>query len=151
MISGDKRAVPVFVEDLTKTYNHLKERVRVTQEEERASAEGKEQIQLVPESADQTISFNVPDGPPPEELVYEGPDADSIDIEEVRKALQLRWDVFDSFPENLQEALKSNSLDKVNVVLGEMDVPTAEDVVAKLDVAGILNFASGGIRDETGQ
>ncbi|KAF9019004.1 hsp90-like protein [Hymenopellis radicata] len=151
MISGDKRAVPVFVEDMNKTYSHLKERVLVTQAEERASAEGKEQIQLVPESADQTISFNVPDGPPPEELVYEGPDADTIDIEEVRKALQLRWDVFDSFEEDLKEALKSNSLDKVNVVLGEMDVPTAEDVVNKLDMGGILNFASGGIRDETGR
>lgn len=151
MISGDKRAIPVFVDDVDKTYAHLKERVRITKAEEAAANEGKEQIQLVPESADQTISFNVPDGPPPEELVYEGPDAETVDINEVRKALQFRWDVYESFPEDLKEALSANSLDAVNAVLGEMDVATAEDVVTKLDVAGILNFASGGIRDETGR
>ncbi|KAK0201819.1 Cdc37 N terminal kinase binding-domain-containing protein [Desarmillaria ectypa] len=151
MISGDKRAEKVFVEDVEKTYTLLKHRVKVSNEEE-AAVGGREQIQLVPESSDQSISFNVPDGPPPEELVYEGPDAESVDIEEVRKALQLRWDVFQSFPKKLQDALKENSLNRVNKVLGDMEVPEAETVVQQLDIAGILNFADGGsIRDETGQ
>lgn len=151
MISGDKRAEKVFVEDVEKTYALLKHRVKISNEEE-AAVGGREQIQLVPESGDQSISFNVPDGPPPEELVYEGPDAESIDIEEVRKALQLRWDVFQSFPKKLQDALKENSLNRVNKVLGDMEIPEAEAVVQQLDIAGILNFADGGsIRDETGK
>lgn len=150
MIQGDKRAIPVFVDDVNKTYNHLKERVRITKEEE-SQAPGREQIQLVPESGDQTISFNVPDGPPPEELVFEGPNAESVDIEDVRKALQMRWEVFESFSEEFKEALKSNSLDAVNEVLAEMEVPEAEEVVRMLDTVGILNFASSDIKDETGK
>lgn len=71
-------------------------------------------------------------------------------MEEVRKVLQMRWDVFQGFKPELQEALKSQELDRVNKVLGDMKVDEAEDVVKMLDLAGILNF-SGGIRDETGK
>ncbi|KAF9468496.1 hsp90-like protein [Collybia nuda] len=145
MISGDERAEKVFVNDVENTYNHLVTRVKVSQEEAEAQ---QEQIQLVPENPDQSITFNVPDGPPPEELVFEGPGAEEMDIDELRKALQFRWDVFEAFPQNLQEALKGGNLVDVNKVLGEMDVPTAEAVVQQLDMAGILSFAEGGIRDE---
>ncbi|KAJ3881749.1 Cdc37 N terminal kinase binding-domain-containing protein [Lentinula edodes] len=148
MISGDKRAEKVFLDDVESTYNHLRGRVEASKQEELA---GKEQIQLVPESPDQTIGFNVPEGPPPEKLVLEGPGTEDMDIEEVKKALQLRWDVFTSFPEHLQKALQEGSLEGVNKVLGDMDVAEAEDVVQKLDIAGILSFAEGGIRDETGK
>lgn len=146
MIASDPRAETVFVNDMESTYKHLVERVRVTQEEESI---GKEQIQLVPENPNQTISFNVPDGPPPDDLVLEGPGTESMDLEEVRKALQFRWEVFDAFPEELQEALKIGALDAVNKVLGDMEVSEAESVVQQLDMAGILSFAEGGIRDET--
>lgn len=148
MISGGKAAEKVFVDDFENTYAHLASRVKATQEEQSA---GREQIQLVPENPNVSISFNVPDGPPPEELVLEGPGTAGMDIEEVRKALQMRWDIFDSFPEDLQIALKNGGLDGVNQVLGDMEVPAAEDVVQKLDMAGILSFAEGGIRDATGQ
>ncbi|KAF8061702.1 Cdc37 N terminal kinase binding-domain-containing protein [Lyophyllum atratum] len=148
MISGDPRAESVFVNDMEGTYQHLAERVNISLKEE-AESSGKEQIQLVPENPEQTISFNVPDGPPPEELVLEGPETEGLDIEEVRKALQFRWDVFEAFPQDFQEALKKGELDAVNKVLGEMDVYTAESVVQQLDMAGILSFAQGGIRDET--
>jgi hypothetical protein len=60
---------------------------------------GREQIQLVPSGEGTTVSFNVPEGPPPEHLVLEGPGTEDMDIEEVRKALQMRWDVFCGFPE----------------------------------------------------
>jgi hypothetical protein len=60
---------------------------------------GREQIQLVPSGEGTTISFNVPEGPPPEHLVLEGPGTEDMDIGEVRKALQMRWDVFCGFPE----------------------------------------------------
>lgn len=148
MISGDKRAEKVFLDDVEKTYDHLCGRVEKSKEEELIG--GKEQIQLVPESADQTISFNVPNGPPPEHIVLEGPGTEDMDIEEVRKALQFRWEVFSAFPENLRKALESGSLDSVNKVLADMEVEEAEGVVERLDMAGILNFAEGGIRDETG-
>ncbi|KDR82905.1 hypothetical protein GALMADRAFT_238552 [Galerina marginata CBS 339.88] len=147
MINGDKRALKVFVDDVESTYKHLVDRVKITQEEQQ---EAREQIQLVPENPSQTISFNVPDGPPPEELVLEGPGTEGLDIEEVRKALQFRWDVFQGFSPEMQEALQSGGLDGVNKVLGEMDVAEAEALVNSLDVAGVLNFAEGGIRDQTG-
>ncbi|KAG5652897.1 hypothetical protein H0H81_003261 [Sphagnurus paluster] len=148
MIAADPRAESVFVNDVEGTYAHLVERVSLSLKEQ-AESSGKEQIQLVPENPEQTISFNVPDGPPPEDLVVEGPEAEKLDIEEVRKALQFRWEIFKAFPENLQEALKIGKLDAVNKVLGDMDVETAEGVVQQLDMTGILNFADGGIRDET--
>ncbi|EEB86788.1 hypothetical protein MPER_16123 [Moniliophthora perniciosa FA553] len=74
-----------------------------------------------------------------------------MDIEEVRKALQYRWEVFQEFPQPLQTALTENSLQKVNEVLASMDVNEAESIVGRLDAAGILSFAEGGIRDETGR
>ena len=148
MVSGDKRALKVFVDDVENTYEHLVNRVKINKEE--SQNESREQIQLVPENPDQTISFNVPDGPPPENLVLEGPGTEGLDIEEVRKALQFRWDVFQGFSPDLQEALKSGGLDGVNQVLGDLDVVEAESIVNSLDVAGILNFAEGGVRDQTG-
>lgn len=63
---------------------------------------GKEQIQLVPENPTTTITFNVPEGPPPETIVLEGPGTENMDIEEVRKALQMRWDVFEGFDEEMK-------------------------------------------------
>jgi len=150
MISGDKRAIEVFNTDVEQTWAHVKKRVAVSKEEA-AAVEGQEQIQLVAENPETTITFNVPEGPPPEDLRLEGEDMEGVDVEQVRQLLQLRWDVFESFPKDLQEALKTNDLNKVNKVLGAMPVPDAEDVVQKLDMGGILNFAEGGIRDETDQ
>lgn len=148
MISGDQRAISVFVNDVEGTYSHLKTRAKAAATE--TSDVQKEQIQLVPENPSATISFNVPDGPPPEDLRLEGPGTEDLDLEQVREALHMRWDVFQSFPEDLKAALKVGTLDEVNRVLGSMDVSVAEDVVAKLDAAGIMSFVSGGIRDETG-
>ncbi|KAH7885304.1 Cdc37 N terminal kinase binding-domain-containing protein [Phlebopus sp. FC_14] len=146
MIAGDKRAVPIFVKDVEGTYAHLVTRAAASA----AASTSKEQIQLVPETPSSTISFNVPDGPPPDDLVLEGPGTEGLDVEEVRKALHMRWSVFDGFSEKLKDALREGSLEGVNKVLGEMEVAEAEDVVAKLDMAGIMSFAEGGIRDETG-
>jgi cell division cycle protein 37 len=149
MVSGDKRAQTVFVKDVEDTYTHLVTRVLASQTSEIPG--GAEQIQLVPENPSQTISFNVPDGPPPENITLEGPGTEGMDIEEVRNALQMRWDVFDGFSEDLKEALKSGKLEGVNKCLGDMSVQEAEEVVRLLDVGGILSFAEGGIRDETGK
>lgn len=148
MITGDQRAVSVFVKDVEGTYSHLKTRAKAAAAE--TSEEQKEQIQLVPENPSATISFNVPDGPPPDDLRLEGPGTEDMEVEEVRQALQMRWDVFEGFPDDLKAALKVGTLEEVNKVLGNMDVKVAEDVVDKLDVAGIMSFMAGGVRDETG-
>jgi len=149
MISGDKRAIDVFVKDVEDTYTHLANRVKAAATEASSDPQ-KEQIQLVPENPDSSITFNVPDGPPPDDLILEGPGTEDLNIEEVRKALTMRWTVFNGFSDALKDALRDGTLEAVNQVLGEMDVTEAEDVVSKLDLAGIMSFAEGGVRDETG-
>lgn len=148
-MSGNQQAEGIFTKDVADTYRHLVERVNISKQEATAG-EGKEQIQLVAEDPDTTISFIIPDGPPPEDLRLEGPGTEDLDIEEVRKALQHRWDVFQNFPEDFREALKTEKLEDVNKVLGEKPVDEAENLVELLQLAGILNVASG-IRDETGK
>jgi cell division cycle protein 37 len=144
--SGDPRAETVFVNDWKETYAAMAKRAKKAAEE----TKGRETIQLVTENPDTTIEFNVPDGPPPENLILEGPGTEGLDIEEVRKALQTRWDIFCGFSPEFQEALKSGELEKVNDVLGKMEVPEAESVVELLNIGGIMSFAEGGVRDATG-
>jgi cell division cycle protein 37 len=131
MVGGDKRAIKIFEDDVEGTYKHVETRAKIAKEEE-AQRQGQEQIQLVPENPSQSINFNVPDGPPPEQLVLEGPGTEDLDLEEVRKALQFRWDVFKGFSPELQKALKSGGLEGVNKVLGAMDVPEAEGIVNRI-------------------
>lgn len=150
MVSGDPRALDVFIKDVEDTYNVVARRAKATKEEQ-ANQAGVEQIQLVAENPDTVISFDVPDGPPPENIVLEGPGTEDLDVEEVRKSLQTRWEIFNNFDEKFKKALMSNDLEKVNKVLGKMPVAEAEQIVGLLQVAGILNFAEGGIRDETGK
>jgi cell division cycle protein 37 len=135
----------VFLDDVEKTYAHLAKRVKLSQEEEQKG--GRETIMLQSEN-EGDITFNVPNGPPPTELVL-GEGMEDMDIEEVRKALQFRWDVFQGLPENLQAALKTEQLAEVNKVFGEMDVEGAEEILQRLDMAGIIPFSESGVRDET--
>jgi cell division cycle protein 37 len=151
MVAGGQSAQAIFRKDVEDTYQHIVKRVEIAKKEEAEAASAGEQIQLVAENPNTVISFNVPDGPPPENLVLEGPGTEDMDIEEVRNALQMRWDLFCGLPENLQEALRTNELAAVNKALGNMPVSEAENAVKALDMGGILNFADGGIRDETGR
>lgn len=151
MVQGGQSAQAIFRKDVEDTYQHIVKRVEIAKAEEAEAATAGEQIQLVAENPDTVISFNVPDGPPPEHLELEGPGTEDMDVEEVRKALQMRWDLFCGLPENLQEALKTGELAAVNKVLGNMPVNEAENAVKALDLGGILSFAEGGIRDETGR
>lgn len=151
MVAGGQNAQAIFRKDVEDTYRHIVERVEIAKREEAEAASAGEQIQLVAENPDTIISFNVPDGPPPEHLVLEGPGTEDMDVEDARNALQIRWNLFCGLPENLQEALKTNDLVAVNKVLGNMPVSEAENAVQALDMGGILNFAEGGIRDETGR
>jgi len=150
MINADPRAVSVFMKDVDDTYNHIVTRVKVNKEEEEELSKGTEQIQLVPENPDAEISFNVPDGPPPDNIKLEGPGTEGMNVEEVRKALKMQWEVFEGFEDDMQAALKSQKLDAVNKVLGSMKIDDAERVVELLQISGILSFSESGIRDQTG-
>ncbi|KIK93379.1 hypothetical protein PAXRUDRAFT_829048 [Paxillus rubicundulus Ve08.2h10] len=144
MITGDTRAVSLFVKDVEDTYANL-----ITRAAAASASTRKEQIQLVPENPNATIAFNVPEGPPPDDLILEGPGTEDLDVEQVREMLLMRWTVFEGFSDGLKDALKKGTLEGVNEVLGEMDVMEAEDVVSKLGSVGIMSFAEGGVRDET--
>ena len=151
MVAGGQNAQAIFRKDVEDTYQHIINRVEISKAEEAEASAAGEQIQLVAENPDTVISFNVPDGPPPENLVLEGPGTEGMDVEDVRKALQMRWDLFCGLPEDLQESLKTGDLTAVNKVLGNMSVSDAENAVKALDMGGILNFSEEGIRDETGR
>lgn len=148
MIAEDPQPIEVFMKDVNDTYKHIVSRVKSNKEEEEALRQGTEQIQLVPENPDAEVSFNIPEGPP-ENLKLEGPGTENMDIEEVRKMLQLQWDVFGSFEEDMKAALKSQKLESVNKVLGAMTLDDAERVVESLQISGILNFSESGVRDGT--
>ncbi|CAG8764387.1 2958_t:CDS:1, partial [Acaulospora colombiana] len=148
-MQGHAAALNVFFKDVEDTYAHLKRRVEATRDEMKASE--REQVQLVVSDPSTTISFSVPDGPPPEELVLDE-ELKHLDVEDVRKALQARWDIFQAFPKDLQKGLEANSLESVNKVLAKMDVSEAEEIVRLLSNSGIMDVADGGeVRDMTGK
>lgn len=153
MTQTQGQAAIVFFNDVLSTYTRIADRSKVLQSESNdGNADGGgEQIQLVAEDPNTIISFEVPDGPPPEHIELEGEIADSMDVEKVREILQSRWDIYQSFSDDFKKALQTKSLDEVNKVLGKMSVEEAEQIVGQLDAAGILNFESREIRDETGK
>ncbi|KAL7337041.1 Cdc37 N terminal kinase binding-domain-containing protein [Rhodotorula toruloides] len=142
MTNSNHAALRIFLDDVAKKSDCIILRAKVVAAEraEKAAAgsEGVEQIQLVPASPDQTITFEIPDGPPPENLEITGEGSKELDPQLVRDFLQKRWDIFQAFPKNLKAALSKKSLDKVNKVLGRMSVEEAEIVVEQLQEAGIL-------------
>ncbi|KAH9008711.1 hypothetical protein EDB85DRAFT_1883023, partial [Lactarius pseudohatsudake] len=135
-----------FRKDVEDAYGYIVKRAEIANQE--AVARGEELIQLIAGDPGTGVSFNVPDGPPPEHLVLEGPGIAGMDDEE---ALQIRWDIFCGLPEDLQEALNAKDLAAVNKVLKNMPVSIAENVVNALDRGGILIFSEEGIRDDTGR
>ncbi|KAA1132811.1 hsp90 co-chaperone Cdc37 [Puccinia graminis f. sp. tritici] len=150
--SGEPKAMQVFIDDVNSTYDRISKRCAVIIAERSEAPTSKEQIQLVPTNPTTSITFEVPDGPPPEnlELKTEDPaEAEQLDVEEVRKFLWDRWNTFNQFPKKLQKALKSKKLDQVNLVIGDMEIPEAEKIVQDLDRVGILCFTEGGIIDKT--
>lgn len=157
MTSADQTALNVFLTDISQTSQRIIARARVVAAERLATkakaeaSEGKEQIQLVSSNPDTVITFELPDGPPPENLEITGPEAESLDPVLVRQFLQRRWDIFQAFPEDLKKALKTKELKKVNKVLGRMEVDVAEAIVEGLQEGGILAFEEGGVRDDTGK
>lgn len=143
----------MFTADLEQTYTRIATRtVEMAAESAGEGPDGeREQIQLVAEDPNIEISFNLPDGPPPETIRIEGEGAEQMDMEEVKAFLQRKWEIFEEFPENLRKALKSEKLTEVNKVLGNMKVAQAEEIVGLMQEGGMLSFSEKGVRDMTNQ
>ena len=137
MISANPKSIKMFKEDFTTTYARIESRTKEMIAEESV---GREQIQLVAEDPSTQITFNLPDGPPPTELRVEGEGAQDMDIEQVRAFLQMKWDIFEGFDEEMKRALRTEKLDEVNKVLGGMKVEEAEQVVELMQEGGMLSF-----------
>ena len=152
-MATNKDALRVFQNDVDQTWARIESRSGEMAAERAAagvnSAGEREQIQLVAQDPSTTITFETPDGPPPDEITIEGEGSEEMDPEKVRQFLQRRWEIFESFPKNLKKALQSKSLEEVNKVLGKMAVDEGEETVQLLDEAGILSFSSKDIVDKT--
>ncbi|OCF76559.1 cell division cycle protein 37 [Kwoniella mangroviensis CBS 8886] len=148
MISHNPKSIEMFVQDFNQTYSRIAQRTAEMIAEEAAAGE-REQIQLVAEDPSMEIGFNLPEGPPPDDLRLEGEGTEEMDIEQVKLFLQRKWDIFQNFPESFRNALKTEKLDEVNKVLGKMKVAEAEEVVELLQEGGMLSFSEKGVRDMT--
>ncbi|KAI1771289.1 hypothetical protein F4818DRAFT_429596 [Hypoxylon cercidicola] len=119
------QAQDVFYKDVQDTYYRIKNRaaeINAQREADGGSGEGVEQIQLHAVEPGTEIKIKIP----PEKSEDEG---------EKRGR-----EIFEGFAPDMQKALESGSLDKVNEVLGKMKVADAEEVVGLLSEAGILSL-----------
>lgn len=112
---------------MNETYGRIKTRAYELSKEGGASNDpaGVEQIQLHAVDPNTKITINLP----------QPNSQEPIEIE-ARK-------IFDSFSEEMQKALASESLDEVNKVLGKMSVEDAEVVVEQLGESGMLSLEQG--------
>lgn len=117
MIEHIQPAEQGFLKDVHDTYAHVVRRVEETKPEPTTS--DRETIQLVPESDIADIAWFIPEGPPPEDLVLEGPGTEDLDVEEVREVLQTQWSIYQSLSNPVQEALQAHSLDRLNKAMLE--------------------------------
>lgn len=121
------QASTLFRNDVNETYNKIKVRAAELAKDPSASNDpaGVEQIQLHAVDPNTKITINIP----PEEST-------DPEIVEARS-------IFESFADDLQKALLSESLDEVNKVLGKMPIEEAEGVVDKLGQGGLLSLEEG--------
>ncbi|EGC48043.1 conserved hypothetical protein [Histoplasma capsulatum var. duboisii H88] len=123
--SRDHKASILFHNDVTETYGKMKTRAAELAKNSGGNPVEVEQIQLHAVDPNTKLNIKIPS---PEDT-----NPDSV----------VAMEAFKSFPPNLQRALKSESLDEVNKVLGKMSVEEAEGVVDKLGSSGILTMEEG--------
>ncbi|CAI7607028.1 unnamed protein product [Penicillium bialowiezense] len=122
----DHRASTLFHNDVNETYGRIKTRTaELSKEGSGDDSAGVEQIQLHAVDPNTKITINLP----------AANSEDPTEIE-VRK-------IFDAFPQDLQKALETESLDEVNKVLGKMSIEEAELVVEALGNGGMLSLEEG--------
>jgi cell division cycle protein 37 len=131
----DHQASKLFNDDVSTTYNKIKERAAelAKQKAEEIDGGGVEQIQLHAVDPGTEITINIP--PPIPTSLKEGSTLPPPSEDEIAAR-----QIFESFPPGLQRALESGKLDEVNRVLGKMSVSEAEEVVQKLGDGGMLNL-----------
>lgn len=120
------QAQDIFFKDVQETYGKIKNRAtEINAQRAKDAADGKpdgvEQIQLHAVEPGTVINIRVPE-------------KDSTDPGE-----QAARAIFEGFSAEMKAALETGSLDKVNMVLGEMDIAEAEDLVGKFSEAGVLS------------
>lgn len=120
------QARKLFLDDVNSTYARIRTRTAELARESAGSSD-KEQIQLHAVDPNTQINIVTP------------PAADKCTTDDERTART----IFDSFPPGLQRALESESLDKVNEVLGKMSVDEAEQIVEQLGNGGMLSLEEG--------
>ncbi|KAI1376763.1 hypothetical protein F4677DRAFT_417914 [Hypoxylon crocopeplum] len=119
------QAQDVFYKDMQDTYYRIKNRaaeINARREAEGGSSEGVEQIQLHAVEPGTEIKINIP------------PEKSDDEVE--KRGRQ----IFEGFTPDMQKALESGSLDKVNEVLGKLKVEDAEEIVGLLSEANILSL-----------
>lgn len=121
----DHQASVLFRNDVNETYAKIKTRAAELAKSSAGGPTGVEQIQLHAVDPNTKLNIKIP--------TPESTDPDSV----------AAMEIFNTFPPGLQRALKSESLDEVNKVLGEMSVEEAEAVVDKLGASGILTMEEG--------
>ncbi|OAX81675.1 hypothetical protein ACJ72_03979 [Emergomyces africanus] len=121
----DHQAATLFRNDVNETYAKIKVRAAELAKSSTGESAAVEQIQL--HAVDPNTKLNI-----------KIPSPESTDPESAAA-----MEIFNAFPPDLQRALKSESLDEVNKVLGKMSVEEAEDIVEKLGASGILTMEEG--------
>ncbi|KAI1437670.1 Cdc37 N terminal kinase binding-domain-containing protein [Xylaria sp. CBS 124048] len=117
------QAQEVFYKDVQDTYFRIKNRAAEINAQRAENKSGDmEQIQLHAVQPGTEIKIQIPP------VVGEGEEG------------KHEREIFESFAPDMQKALESGSLDKVNEVLGKMKVPEAEEVVNLLSEANILTL-----------
>lgn len=109
-----------FLESVQAKFEHVKNRVRIMEQEHENEQEGVETIQL--KSLDDST-----------ELEVNLPDFNSEDPEERR-----RVEAFRKLPQNMQDAIKTKSLDKVNEVFADTPMKEAEEYLELFNEADII-------------
>lgn len=109
-----------FLQSVQAKFDHVKKRVKVMEEEQEAEQEGVETIQL--KSLDESS-----------ELEVNLPDFTSTDPDEKK-----RVEAFKKLPTEMQEAIKTKNLDKVNEVFAETPIKEAEEYLELFGEADII-------------
>nr|CAG8549689.1 10169_t:CDS:2 [Entrophospora candida] len=123
------QAREIFMNDVNETYNHIRERCKIIAAEKtqkpQPSSRQAEQIQIEVTGPNSSLNVRVPD-------------ENSTD-----KSEQDKYKIFTTLPKNLQEALKTGEITKINEVLGEMSVEEAEDALKICGDADVLSIEEG--------
>lgn len=109
-----------FLQSVQAKFDHVKNRVRIMEQEQEDEQEGVETIQL--KSLDDST-----------ELEVNLPDFNSTDPAELK-----RIEAFQKLPENMQNAIKTKNLDKVNEVFADTPIKEAEEYLELFNEADII-------------